>query len=262
MDCNLFRKGLVIAVIVLFLGMSIAPVANSLQSLGNIKTSKVIEDLELDNSVYVQPDKKLTQEQLVYLEKALPYIKDSKIKQAIQEIIAEIMDDGDATSDEIQVIIESNNVDASEVYILARVKTTDTTGGTAQPTPGFLRAHVMNYDDVGFFAKGICVVDYKWYTYHDTYDWHLHINGELVSKGEGNIFGYFGYVESFSLCPHVDSYFILGRYDNGLGVLIFHYGKSEGSNTQQSSTGSNSQNIGNSASSKTNGLTLHTMSSD
>jgi len=241
-----FRKGLVWGVIVLFFGMSIVPIAGSLQSSGNIKTSKVIEDLELDNSVYVQPDKKLTQEHLVYLEKALPYIKNSKIKQAIQDIIAEIMDDGDATSDEIQVIIESNNVDASEVYILARVKTTDDTGGYASCFPGFIRS--LN----GFVAKGI-YVNYEWYTYHNTYDWHLHINGELVSKGEGYIFGYFGYVYTFSLCPHVDSYFIL----NGFGVLIFHYEESGGSNAQQ-----NSQNIGNSVSSRTSGLTLYTMFSD
>ena len=253
-DC--FRKSLVIAVIVLFLGMSIAPVANSLQSLGNIKTSKVIEDLELDNSVYVQPDKKLTQEQLVYLEKALPYIKDSKIKQAIQEIIAEIMDDGDATSDEIQEIIESNNVNAREVYILAKVKTTDDTGGNVICFPGLFRLYA------GFFAKGI-YVNYEWWTINNEYDWYLTINDKLVSKGKGYIFGYFGYVYWWPGVPkYPDPYFILGRKANGFGVLIFHYGESGDSNTQQSSTGSNSQNIGNSASSKTNGLTLHTMSSD
>lgn len=222
MKKNLWKKGLVFGIMLLFLGMSIVPVASSLQSLSNIKTSKVIEDLELDNSVYVQPDKKLSQEHLVYLEKVLPYIKDSKIKQAIQDIIAEIMDDGDATSDEIRVIIESNNVDAREVYILAEVKTTGTTGGTATIIPGLLRASVMNYDDVGFFAKGICKVNYQWYTYYNTYDWHLHINGTLVNKGKGRIFGYFGNVKYFSECAHFDDWFKL----NGFGVLIFHYGES------------------------------------
>lgn len=214
---------------VLILGMSIAPVANSLQSLGNIKTSKVIEDLELDNSVYVQPDKKLTQEHLVYLEKALPYIKDSKIKQAIQDIIAEIMDDGDATSDEIQVIIESNNVNACEVYILAKVKTTDKTDGILTCFPGLYRSLF------GFFAKGI-YVNYSWWNYDNIHGWHLTINGNLVSEGTGYIFGYFGYVYYFAMSdPHCpEFYFKL----NGFGVLIFHYGESGDSNTQQSSTGS------------------------
>ena len=52
------------------------------------------------------------------------------------------------------------------------------------------------------------------------------------------------------VCPHApDSYFIL----NGFGVLIFHYEESGGSsNAQQSSIGSNSQNIGNSVSSTVN----------
>jgi len=122
MEKNLWKKGLVLGIMVLFLGMIIVPVVNSQYSSADIKTLKVNEHLESDNNVYVQPSKQLTQKHLVFLMIALPFIKDYKIKQTVQDIIAEIMDDGDATSEEIQLIVESNNADATQVYILTKVK--------------------------------------------------------------------------------------------------------------------------------------------
>ena len=216
---NLVNKTLVFGIMVLFIGMSIVPVVNSLQSLNVLRTSKVNENLELDNSIYVQPNKKLTQIHLSYLKRALPFIRDFETKQAFKGIIAEIMEDGDATSDEIKVIIESNNVGVSKVYILARVKTTDKTDGDLFCIPGFIRSIY------GFFAKGV-YASYEWWNTSSepqatTHGWHLTVNNQPVSEGSGKIFGYFGYANFFAMSdPHCpEFYFKL----NGFGVLIFHH---------------------------------------
>jgi hypothetical protein len=216
---NLWKKGLVFGIMVLFLGVSIATIASSMKSLANIKTINVNEDSDMDNNLYVQPGKQLTQKHLVFLKITLPFIKDFKIKQTVQDIITEIIDDGEATSEEIQMIIESNNVDVSKVYILDRVKTTDKTDGFLICFPGLYR--MLS----GFFlAKGV-YANYEWWDSNSdpratTHGWHLTINNKPVNEGKGNIIGYFGYATYFGMpdphCP--EFYFKL----NGVGVLIFH----------------------------------------
>ena len=165
-----------------------------------------------DSNIYVQPDKVLTKEHFKYLFRGFLFIKDFQIKKVIIKIIFEIKRDGNATSEEIQEIIESSNDNIGEVYILAEIKTT----GNYQKSDGSVgcipwRYGVVNHDATGIFAQ------YTPDCYKKLFGWTLQIDGNPVSKNDGYIFGYSGYV----LGGTTGGEFVCFKLD-GFGVLVLH----------------------------------------
>ncbi len=174
-------------------------------------TGVVGKDLESDKSVYIQPNKELTREHLICLLRGFLHTRNLEINKILIKIIFEIIRDGDATSYEIQGIVASNITNIKGVYILAEVKTTETTDGGVGCFPGVLRS-IFGYNAKGAFVK----YDDEGHMNKILYGWNLHIDGELISKNKGYIFGYFGYVKNGF---HGEfSYFDL----DGFGVLIIH----------------------------------------
>jgi len=174
-------------------------------------TSVVGKDLELDENVYLQPNKELTRKHLKYLFRGLILSDNYGINKILIKIIFRIIRDGNVSIDEMQRIIESSNVDIEEIYILAEVKTTEWTDGNVACLPGWLRTYI------GYNAKGATVA-YDDYGYMNKvlYGWNLHVDGELISKNEGCIFGYSGYVCNGFHGEY--SYFNL----DGFGILILN----------------------------------------
>jgi len=172
-------------------------------------TSVVGKDLESDKSVYIQPNKELTREHFICLLRGLIHTDNREINKILIKIIFEIIRDGNATIDEIQGIIESSSSKIKEVFILAEVKTTETTDGEVGSKPGMYRTLF------GYNAKG-AYVTYTGEVGKILHGWHLHVDGELISKNEGYIFGYSGYVKN--AFDALYTYFDL----DGFGVLILH----------------------------------------
>jgi len=65
MKNSLFKKGGVVAVIFLFVGMSMLPTVGSLSI--DMTVPGEDRDLNVDNKVYVEPNKRLTLEHIEYL---------------------------------------------------------------------------------------------------------------------------------------------------------------------------------------------------
>ena len=220
-DC-LFRRGLVVGIIMILFCLSVIPIIEGNQSLTYTKIFDNEGNVAIDMSVYGEPGKKLTSEHISYLQRPLPNVRDHKVKQIVESVIAEILDDGDATSGEIQKIVESSNVDIPEVYINAEIVTTEETDGGLICIPGQLRSLF------GFIAKGIFVMYRTGGIPPHLYGWHLHINGHLVSEKTGYIFGYFGYAENIIRTGFEEIFFL-----NGFGVLIIHGISSSGNGNAQ-----------------------------
>ncbi len=180
-------------------------------------TSVVGKGLELYENVYLQQDKELTREHLKYLFRGFLFIQDSKIKEVIKKTIFEIIKNGNATSEEIQEIINSSNVNIV-VYILAQIKTV----GDFNESDGSVRS-VPFWHSIPFFsfnnAKGI-LVEYTPECKEKVVGWNLQIDGNLISENNGCILGYTGHIENvFYTLPLKWETFIL----DGFGVLVLHY---------------------------------------
>lgn len=219
MKKNLVRKSLVCVIMVLFIVMNFIPLAESL----SIETIVADEsgDINVENKVYVEPNKRLTLDHIEYLEKALQYIHDSKTKQIVLDIITEINNKGYADSTDIQKIIENYDTDITAVFILLKIKTTGYNGncdGYVLCFPGLIRSVFSK-----FFLHNKIAVSYARYSYMacqspiDSYGWNFTINSYRVSKGSGHIIGYFGRVH---LNVFHYWYFML----DGSAVLLFFKG--------------------------------------
>ena len=103
--------------------------------------------------------------------------------------------------------------DNIKTYKLARIKTTETTGGYAFCFPGFYRS---------IFQIGNMLF-HSFVAYDDNYweGWYLTINGDKVSRGHGYIFGFTGRITNwlggFGTKPDEDTFDL-----DGFGLLIIH----------------------------------------
>ena len=109
--------------------------------------------------------------------------------------------------------IENDNI---RFYKLARIKTTDKTGGFAFCIPGFYRSiYLVDNNLVHSF------VAYEWESWEG---WFLTINGDEVPKGRGFIFGFAGRIQNwpggFGFKPDYNAFAL-----DGLGLLIIHIPK-------------------------------------
>ena len=217
MKNSLLKKGRVVAVIFLFVGMSMLPVAGNLSMETTASEEK--GDLNVDNKVYVEPNKRLTLEHIEHLEKALPYLQDSEMKQIVLDIIIKINEKGYVDSRDIQNIVESYDTDITAVSILYKIKTTGRNGncdGFVLCFPGLIRSVFWRF----LLRKKIAVACAIYsctagQSAMGPFGWNFTINGCGVSKGKGYIIGYFGRVR-LNMFP--DRYFML----DGSAALFFH----------------------------------------
>jgi hypothetical protein len=194
-------KTLALSVIALFIGVSFQPII-------------------AENTTSVEKEnKKLESKHLILLEKTLHFVKDSKIKQIIHKIIAEINRDSDATMDEIRCICNSVDLNFEKIYILANVKTTSLSDGALLCFPGYIITFIL--PSFHFYSPGF-VVRYGPSGFPLKYGWHLTVDNEIVTKRIGTIIGYFGKVDfdsGIELIPmQLVSYFEL----DGVGLLVLH----------------------------------------
>ena len=179
----------------------------------NVKTETFTKSVTKDK--YNPSQKVLTKKHLNYLYLSLVLINKEKIKRIIEEIILEITKTGDATISEIQGIVESNCKFPLKVTILSTVWTYYYSDGSIETIPGFWRSYIY-----GHIAKG----SYVSYTPHfgldEEHGWDLCIDGEWVTKENGCIIGYFGFVRFKRTFEGRESkpYFRL----LGFGLLTFH----------------------------------------
>jgi hypothetical protein len=199
MGKNILKRSLIVGIIMLFLSTACLPVL-------------------ADDNIYVQQDKVLTKEHFKYLFRGFLFIKDFKIKNVIIKIILEINRDGSATSEEIQEIIDSNNVNL-DVYILAQIKTTgiyyNASDGSVGSVPWRHSFSLFNFHN----AKGI-FVDYTPECIDKLYGWTLQVDGNSLGENDGYILGYTGFINNYinSIPEAQYSTFKL----DGFGVLILH----------------------------------------
>lgn len=217
MKNSLLKKCGVVAVIFLFVGISMLSAAGSLSI--EATTSEENGDLNVDNKVYVEPNKRLTLEHIEYLGKALPYMRDSETKQIVFDIITEIHEKGYVDSRDIQRIVENYDTDITAVNILFKIKTTGYNGncdGYVLCFPGLIRSVFGR-----FLLRNNIAVAYAIYSYTacqppaESFGWNFTINDCGVSKGRGHIIGYFGRVR-LNIFPN--QYFML----DGSAILIFY----------------------------------------
>ncbi|MBE3120603.1 MAG: hypothetical protein IMZ53_03880 [Thermoplasmata archaeon] len=166
-----------------------------------------------DKNIYVQPDKVLTKEYFKYLFRGFLFIKDFKIKKVIIKIIFEIKRDGNATSEEIQGIIESSNSRIREVYILAEIKTT----GNFQKSDGGVGCIPWRYAILNFHNATGIFAQYTPDCYKELYGWTLQIDGNSLSRNDGYILGYSGYINNYITGGEYVSFKL-----DGFGVLVLH----------------------------------------
>ena len=111
---------------------------------------------------------------------------------------------------EVKTDISNDNI---KIYKLARIKTTESTGGCAFCLPGFIRSIYLN--GVTLFHSFVFYDDNYWE------GWYLTINGEKVSRGRGYIFGFTGQITNwlggFGTKPDEDFFDL-----NGFALLIIH----------------------------------------
>ena len=179
--------------LLVFLGVAVAPSVNATQSL------------ELDTALRI--------EHLPYLIHGYTSLKDSEIKLIVRKAINGILMDGTATINEIQSIVEKRKVKLGQIYLLAEVKTTQATDGSAISFPGYVRSFIgrykvtgayVNYDHWGWGNKG----------------WYLTINNKVVNRTGGRIIGFCGEIFNFwNYHPPISSpWFQI----NGTGLIVFH----------------------------------------
>jgi hypothetical protein len=86
----------------------------------------------------------------------------------------------------IKTDISNENI---KIYKLARIKTTETTGGSAFCFPGLIRSLTL----IG------AILFHSFVVYDDDYweGWYLTINGDRVSRGQGYIFGFTGRITNW-----------------------------------------------------------------
>ena len=208
MKTSVVKNGLVVVVILLFVGVALSPITQC------ISVDKEI--LETNYSNNPQQNKELTREHLKYL--ICSYFNIGfKYKLVIRKIIFEIIKDGNVTNDEVQKIVKRRNIE--QTYILADVKTKTRSDGILSIGPGFWRNFGPHH------TKGFCNVGYEpvdgpyGLPY---YGWKLQIDGKGVSEKEGKIFGFFGDIFSGYIIesspPQVYRFFKL----DGYGLVIFH----------------------------------------
>lgn len=166
-----------------------------------------------NNNIHVQSDKVLTNEHFKYLFRGFLFIKDFKIKNVIIKIIFEIKGDGNATSEEIQEIIESSNANIGEVYILAEIKTT----GEYKRSDGSVGSRPWRFSFVNYHNAIDIFVHYTPDCYKELFGWTLQIDGNPLSENKGYILGYTGYIQNYL----TGGEFITFKL-NGTGVLILH----------------------------------------
>ena len=218
MKNSLLKKGRIVAIIFLFVSM------NMLSATGSLSTetteSEENGDLNVNNKLYVEPNKRLTLEHIKYLEKALPHMQDSETKQIVLDIIIKINENGYADSSDIQSIIENYDTDITNVNILYKIKTTGRNGncdGFMFCFPGLIRSVFWR-----FLLRKKIAVAYAIYSYkirqstRSSFGWNFTINGYEVSKGKGHIIGYFGRARLKMFPNH--QHFML----DGSAVLFFH----------------------------------------
>ncbi|KYK23207.1 hypothetical protein AYK21_02935 [Thermoplasmatales archaeon SG8-52-2] len=87
---------------------------------------------------------------------------------------------------EVRTDISNDNI---KVYKLAKIKTTETTGGSAFCFPGLFRSMTL----IG------PILFHSFVVYDDDYweGWYLTINGDKVSRGQGYIFGFTGRITNW-----------------------------------------------------------------
>ena len=103
--------------------------------------------------------------------------------------------------------IENDNL---RIYKLAKIKTTDTTGGFAFCAPGFYRSILLN--------RNIILHSFVAYEWDSWEGWFLTINGNEVPKGRGFIFGFTGSIQNWLLgIPNYSAFDLAG-----FGMLIIH----------------------------------------
>jgi hypothetical protein len=184
----MLKKGLAVIFILLFVGVSFQPVL-SIETSNNCSLNE------------------LSREHVKHLLWGMIRSGESQIKIILLRIIFEIINDGNATIEEIQEIIDNSVI--KEVYLFAEIKTDGRSDGWANAKPGTLRQEML-----GFNPKNV----YCPYTddpyFEDVFGWTLYINGSLARKNPGYIFGYSGYLEcTFNA---VNQNFKL----DGFGILI------------------------------------------
>lgn len=194
-----------------------------LPAVGSLSLEAAVSEengnLNVDNKVYVEPNKRLTLEHIEHLEKALPYMQDSETKQIVLDIITEINEKGYVDSRDIQRIVENYDTDITAVNTLLKIKTTGHNGncdGYVLCFPGLIRSVFWRFLSCKKIAVVYAIYSYKaWQSTMDPFGWHFTINGYGASKGRGHIIGYFGRVR-LNIFPNW--YFML----DGSAVLIFH----------------------------------------
>jgi len=194
---NSIKKGVVVAVVLLFVSVSVVPL-----TIGN-------EVQSVKEKIYVTPDIYLKTNFLPLLKKTLLFGDDVEFKHIIQEIIAVIEDKGYADNNDLLEIILDSDVGITNVYGFAKIETSSKTDGWAYPFPGYYRSIF------GFLARG----SYVYYKSADwiNYGWHLTINGEDIEEGTGHIIGYFGIILN-----HIGPDSANFEFKDGLGLLVFH----------------------------------------
>lgn len=205
MEKYLIRKSFIIILTIFLIVLAFSPIITS------YSIEKVF--LEKNNGSCVQQGKELKLKHLMCLLRGYVYSPDFILKKVIRNIIFEILKDGNATSDEIQAIVDSSNLNYEKIYISVDVQTTRESDGGALCIPGFLRTWIGHFN-----AKGSYVmygpVEYP----HE--GWHLEIDGEEVSEKDGYIIGFFGIVDNAYTEMPPES-FITFMLD-GSGILVFH----------------------------------------
>jgi hypothetical protein len=209
MRTSCVKNGLVMVVILLFIGIAFSPITQCF--------SVDKEILETNYSNYPQQNKELTREHLKYLICSFIFLK-FKWKLVISRIIFEIIKDGNATNDEVQKIVKRRNIE--QAYILADVKTRTRSDGILSCMPRFWKTYLGP-----FHTKGFCNVVYE--PANGVYDlpyygWKLQIDGKAVSEKKGLIFGFFGEIfNGFIIEPSPPEVYRFFKLD-GYGLVIFH----------------------------------------
>lgn len=160
------------------------------QQTSTINEPIVDQGSTAQNDVYVDPNVRLTKDDLPLLKRSLDQIKDLDYKYVLQQIIKVITEKGIADSNSIREILLHSGTDIKDMYSACKVDADS--NGEAFCFPGLIRSALFV-----FFSKGTIL---KWHgdNNYAGYD-HIYVkinNQEYTTKHEGVAIGYFGSVSN------------------------------------------------------------------
>ena len=100
----------------------------------------------------------------------------------------------------------------NKVYKLARIRTTQETGGHVICIPGVIRSFGM--------YTGYMLLSFVMYNWDICEGWYLTINGEEVGRGRGFIFGFTGNAQNHIYLPGEPDYSAFDLV--GFGLMVIH----------------------------------------